>query len=145
MLMGSYNHTIDDKGRVIMPAKFREELGDSVVITRGLDRCLYVYTKEGWEVFCDKLNSLPLTEARTRNLRLFLLSGANPCDLDKQGRIIVPQSLRDDYLTEKEITLVGNGEHIEMWTTTDWKERLTGITDDMENLLEDLTELGFSF
>ena len=95
MLLGEYNHNIDDKGRVSVPAKFREDLGISFIVTKGLDNCLFAYSKEEWTKFEEKLKSLPLTNPNARNFIRFFFSGATECEIDKQGRINIPQSLRE--------------------------------------------------
>lgn len=95
MFMGEYNHTIDVKGRLIIPVKFRESLGDEFVITKGLDGCLFVYTDEEWQNFENKLRTLPLTNKNARQFTRFFLAGAAACEVDKQGRILIPQVLRD--------------------------------------------------
>ena len=97
MFMGEYNHTIDAKGRLIIPAKFREPLGEEFVLTRGLDGCLYIYPMDEWEAFEEKLRALPLTNKDARAFSRFFVAGATTCELDKQGRILVPQTLRVLY------------------------------------------------
>ena len=94
MFMGEYNHTIDAKGRLIVPSRFREQLGDEFVVTAGLDGCLFVYTNEEWKKFEEKLNTLPLTNPKARKFSRFFLASACPCEVDKQGRILLPAKLR---------------------------------------------------
>ena len=94
MFMGEYNHTIDTKGRLIIPSKFREELGDEFVVTKGLDGCLFVFPNQAWQEFEEKLRSLPLTNKSARQFSRFFVAGATPCELDKQGRILLPATLR---------------------------------------------------
>ena len=95
MLMGEYNHTIDAKGRLIVPAKFREVLGDEFVVTKGLDNCLFVYPNDEWQKFEEKLQTLPLTNKNARQFTRFFLAGAADVELDKQGRILIPSVLRE--------------------------------------------------
>lgn len=138
--MGEYSHSIDEKGRLIIPSKFREELGDSFVLTRGLDGCLFVYPKTEWDILETKLRSLPLTNKNARMITRFLVSGAATCELDKQGRILVPSALREYAHLEKEVVLTGNLERIEIWD----KERWTGISsyDDMDAIADNLQDCG---
>ena len=102
MFMGEYNHSIDTKGRLIMPAKFRDVLGDSFVVTKGLDGCLFVYPDEEWNIFEEKLKTLPLTNKNARQFTRFFLAGAATCEVDKQGRILLPQVLREFAELEKD-------------------------------------------
>ena len=94
MFMGEYNHTIDTKGRLIIPSKFRDELGDEFVVTKGLDGCLFVFPNQAWQEFEEKLRALPLTNKSARQFSRFFVAGATPCELDKQGRILLPATLR---------------------------------------------------
>ena len=103
MFMGEYNHTIDAKGRLIIPSKFRELLGEEFVLTRGLDGCLYIYPMDEWESFEMKLRSLPLTNKNARTFSRFFVAGATTCELDRQGRILVPQTLREFAGLEKDV------------------------------------------
>ena len=115
MFMGEYNHTIDAKGRLIIPAKFREPLGEEFVLTRGLDGCLYIYPMDEWEAFEEKLRALPLTNKDARAFSRFFVAGATTCELDKQGRILVPQTLREFAGLEKDVILAGNLSRVEVW------------------------------
>ena len=103
MFMGEYNHTIDPKGRLIIPAKFREALGDEFVVTKGLDGCLFVYANTEWNNFEEKLRTLPLTNKNARQFTRFFLAGAAACEVDKQGRILIPQVLREFAKLEKTV------------------------------------------
>lgn len=116
MFMGEYNHTIDAKGRLIIPSKFRELLGEEFVLTRGLDGCLYIYPMDEWESFEMKLRSLPLTNKNARTFSRFFVAGATTCELDRQGRILVPQTLREFAGLEKDVVLTGNLNRIEVWS-----------------------------
>ena len=107
MFMGEYNHTIDAKGRLIIPSKFRDSLGDEFVVTKGLDGCLFVYDNKEWSAFEEKLKSLPLTNKDARQFVRFFLAGATLAEVDKQGRILVPANLREFAALEKEFVLVG--------------------------------------
>ena len=122
MFMGEYNHTIDAKGRLIIPAKFREPLGEEFVLTRGLDGCLYIYPMDEWEAFEEKLRALPLTNKDARAFSRFFVAGATTCELDKQGRILVPQTLREFAGLIKDVVLTGNLTRIEVWSKEKWLE-----------------------
>ena len=122
MFMGEYNHTIDAKGRLIIPSKFRELLGEEFVLTRGLDGCLYIYPMDEWESFEMKLRSLPLTNKNARTFSRFFVAGATTCELDRQGRILVPQTLREFAGLEKDVVLTGNLNRIEVWSKEKWNE-----------------------
>ena len=106
MFMGEYNHTIDAKGRLIIPSKFRELLGEEFVLTKGLDGCLSIYPMDEWEAFEMKLRALPLTNKNARTFSRFFVAGATTCELDKQGRILVPQTLREFAGLEKDVCLL---------------------------------------
>ena len=109
MFKGEYSHTIDAKGRLIMPSKFREQLGDEFVVTKGLDGCLFVYDQTEWTKFEEKLRALPITNANVRNFTRFMLGGASACEVDKQGRILLPAPLRTFAHLEKE------------WCSSEWE------------------------
>lgn len=120
MLMGEYNHIIDAKGRLIIPAKFREELGDSFVVTRGLGSCLSIYPEAAWERMIAKVQELPMTDKRGRDFKRYIVSGASDCELDKMGRILLPQPLRNFAGLTKEVVLVGQIDFIEIWDKDKW-------------------------
>ena len=141
MFMGEYNHTIDEKGRLIIPAKFREELGKSFVITNGNDGCLNIYTKEAWETFLEKLLRLPGNEDKRKMVRA-LVSQADSVGLDKQGRILISPSLRGKAGLDKDVVLAGAIDKIEVWDKNKW-ETATGNTD-IDDIAERLADLGLS-
>ena len=122
MFMGEYNHTIDAKGRLIIPAKFRGLLGEEFILTRGLDGCLSIYPMDEWKTFEEKLRALPLTNKNARTFSRFFVAGATMCELDKQGRILVPQTLREFAGLEKDVVLTGNLNRIEVWSREKWSE-----------------------
>ena len=138
--MGEYNHTIDAKGRLIIPSKFRETLGDEFVVTKGLDGCLFVYDNKEWSAFEEKLKSLPLTNKDARQFVRFFLAGATLAEVDKQGRILVPANLRQFAGLEKEVVLVGVASRVEIWSKAKWEE--TACYDDVEEIAEHMAELG---
>ena len=140
MFMGEYNHTIDAKGRLIVPSKFREALGHTFVVTKGLDGGLFVYDNQEWNAFEEKLKSLPITNKEARQFARFFLAGAAEVEVDKQGRILVPNILREFAQINKEVVLIGVASRIEIWS----KERFEGITafEDMDEIAEHMAELG---
>ena len=140
MFMGEYNHTIDAKGRLIVPSKFREALGDTFVVTKGLDGCLFVYDNEEWQAFEEKLRSLPITNKEARQFARFFLAGAAEVEVDKQGRILVPNILREFAQINKEVVLIGVASRIEIWS----KERFEGMAsfEDMDEIAEHMAQLG---
>ncbi len=140
MFMGEYNHTIDTKGRVIIPSKFREILGDEFVVTKGLDGCLFVYDMKEWTVFEEKLKSLPITNKDARQFARFFLAGAAAVETDKQGRILVPNVLREFADLNKDVVLVGVASRVEIWSKERWEG--TSNYDDMEEIAEHMESLG---
>ena len=119
--MGEYHHSIDEKGRVIIPAKFREALGDRFVMTRGLDNCLFVYPLQEWAVMEQKLKSLPLMKADARAFTRFFLSGATECELDKQGRVNIPANLREHARLDSQAVVIGVSNRVEVWSKELWE------------------------
>lgn len=140
MFMGEYNHTVDAKGRLIVPSKFREQLGDDFVVTKGLDGCLFAYEKSEWKILEEKLRQLPLSNANARKFSRFFLAGATLCEVDKQGRILIPNVLRSFSEIEKEAVLVGVGNRIEIWAKNRWLE--ANSYDDMNEIAENMEGLG---
>ncbi|GFI21653.1 transcriptional regulator MraZ [Lachnospiraceae bacterium] len=140
MFIGEYNHVIDAKGRLIIPAKFRETLGDNFVVTKGLDGCLFVYDNTEWSAFEDRLKTLPLINKEARKFVRFFLAGAASVEVDKQGRILIPSVLREFAALDKEVVLAGVGGRIEIWSKARWKE--TSEYDDMEEIAEHMSEFG---
>lgn len=140
MFMGEYSHTIDVKGRLIVPSKFREKLGEEFVVTKGLDGCLFVYPNDEWKTFEEKLATLPITNMNARKFTRFFLAGAATCEVDKQGRILVPSVLREFALLEKDVVLIGVSKRIEIWSKDKWESE--SVYDDLEEIAEHMAELG---
>lgn len=140
MFMGEYNHAIDPKGRLIIPSKFREELGEEFVVTRGLDGCLFVFPNDAWQEFEKKLNALPLTNKSARQFSRFFVAGATQCELDKQGRILLPVCLREFAGLDKDVVLTGMLNRIEIWSKEKWTEN--NSYDDMDEIAEQMTDIG---
>lgn len=139
MFMGEYNHTIDAKGRLIIPARFRELLGEEFILTKGLDGCLSIYPMDAWEAFETKLRALPLTNKNARTFTRFFVAGATNCELDRQGRVLVPQPLREFAGLEKEVVLTGNLNRIEIWSKEKWSENCN--YDDMDSIAESMRDM----
>ena len=143
MFMGEYNHSIDAKGRLIIPSKFRDMLGDEFVVTKGLEGCLFVFEKYEFESFMDKLNEKSDLEAKVRKIKRFFISGAQEMEPDKQGRMLVPPTLREYAGFEKEVVFAGVGGHIEIWDKSKWDD-VTSF-DDINDIAEELSNIGISF
>ena len=142
MFMGEYNHTVDTKGRLIIPSKFRELLGDEFIVTKGLDGCLFVFPQNEWQAFEEKLRTLPLTQKGARQFTRFFVAGATPCELDKQGRILLPATLREFAGLDKDVVLAGMLNRIEIWSKAKWTENTA--YGDMDDIAEQMTDLGLS-
>ena len=140
MLMGEYEHTLDAKGRISMPAKLRKDMGDIFVLTKGLDGCLFAFSKGEWLNFEEKLKSLPLSDKNARNFVRFFLAGATECEIDKQGRFLIPNNLREAASLEKEAVIIGVGTRLEIWDKSIWNEKDKEISAD--EIAENMTMLG---
>ena len=140
MLIGEYHHNIDEKGRLIIPAKFREEIGNSFVATRGLDGCLFIYSMNEWEKIVSKLKTLPFTRKDARTFNRFFMSGATVCEFDKQGRINLPGTLINYANIKKECTIIGVNDRLEIWASDIFdsliEDNLSVINEVSENLFE---------
>lgn len=144
MLTGEFNHSIDAKGRLIIPSKFRENLGENFVITKGLDGCLFLYPDSEWKIFEEKLRTLPLTNKDARIFTRFFLGSAVDGGLDKQGRVLISSALRNFANLEKEVVLVGVLDRVEIWNKAKWEENNTAIEDNMDDIAGRMEELGLS-
>lgn len=141
MLVGSYNHKLDGKGRMVLPAKFRGELGSSIVATIGIDRCIALYPVSRWEELLLKLKDLSSFKKRTRDFRRVLLSMASEQEIDGAGRILIPQILRDYAGSASEVTLIGAEDHLEIWDTAKWEEHRAEVLADFSDMAEELDEI----
>lgn len=139
MLIGEYQHNIDPKGRVIVPSRFREDLGECFYVTKGLDGCLFVLSPEGWGKLQEKVSAMPVSKAR--GLQRFFFSGAVEAIPDKQGRILIPQNLRTYAALSKDVTFIGASSRAEIWDTAKWNEFNSTLT--QENIAEAMDELDF--
>lgn len=138
MFMGEYRHSIDEKGRLIMPARFREELGDRFVATRGLDNCLFVYPLREWASLEEKLRSLPFTRGEARAFTRLFLAGASECEIDRQGRFVVPAGLRGYAKIERDVVIIGVSNRIEVWSQGEWDAYVEKAGSKFEELAENL-------
>ena len=140
MMMGEYHHNIDEKGRLIIPSKFRIALGERFVITRGLDKCLFAYSMEEWNKMVEKLKELSFTKKDARSFMRMFLSGATECELDKSGRVNIVNNLIDYASLEKECVIVGVNERLEIWSEKEFNnffnENIDNFSDIAENLFE---------
>ena len=143
MFIGEYNHTIDAKGRLIIPSRFREVLGDEFVVTKGMDGCLFVFDNPEWQAFEEKLHKLPMIDKGARQFTRFFLAGAASVEVDKQGRILLPAVLREFAGITKDAVLVGVGSRVEIWSKDRWEGTVT--YQDMEEISGHMSELGIGF
>lgn len=139
--MGEYNHTIDAKGRIIIPSKFRDALGEHFVVTVGLDGCLFVYPNEEWQHFVAELKNLPGNK-EARQLQRYFMAGACDCEVDKQGRILIPNNLRQQAGLDKDIVFVGVLSKVEIWSKERWESNSYG---NMDEIADRMSEFGLSF
>ena len=142
MFFGEYVHNIDDKGRLIIPSKFRESLSGEFVLTKGLDGCLFVFSMEEWENFEDKLKALPISDKNARAFTRFFFAGAADCELDRQGRVSVPASLRKYAKINKEVTVIGVSNRLEIWDSVLWKEYNQSEDLNYDDIAENMAMLG---
>ena len=140
MFMGEYQHNLDTKGRIIIPAKFRDELGDTMVVTRWLDGCLAIYTMEQWQSLYEKLQILPSTKREARRFTHMIMAKASECTLDTQGRIRLPQPLIQEASLEKACVVIGVSDHVEIWDQEKWNEYYEVASESFEDIAESLTE-----
>lgn len=138
MFMGEYHHSIDEKGRIIIPSKLRSELGDTFVVTRGFENCLFIYSIVEWEKIVTKLKNLPFTKKDARDFIRFFLSGATTLDFDKQGRINIPSTLITYANLNKECAVVGVNDRLEIWNLDSWNKFLSSNQADLSNIAENL-------
>ncbi len=142
MFIGEYHHALDDKGRVQVPVKFRVDLTKGAVVTRGLDNCLFIYTKKEWSVMAEKLARLPISKANTRAFSRLMLAGAMELEIDKQGRVVVPEYLRQFAGLKKMVVIAGLYNRLELWDKTAWERYRSGTERQSGDIAEALGELG---
>ena len=142
VLIGEYSHNLDPKGRVFMPAKFREELGEKFIVSRGIGKCLFAVSLEAWTEYATKLKNIPVTDTSSQAFLRMLFASACECEPDKQGRILLQQRLRDYAGMEKEVAIIGVMSRVELWAKDEWENYSAGVQDDYEKTLAKLAELG---
>lgn len=142
MLIGEYEHSLDAKGRLIMPSKLRESIGEKFIVTKGLDGCLFGFSKHEWTNFEEKLKTLPLTNKNARDFVRFFLSGATECEIDKQGRFLIVANLRQYASMEKDVVIIGVGTRIEIWNKQKWEEYNSEENISADAIAENMTLLG---
>jgi protein mraZ len=142
VLIGEYEHSLDVKGRLIMPAKLREDMGEKFIITKGLDGCLFGFSQNEWSNFEEKLKTLPLTNKNARDFVRFFLSGAIECEIDKQGRFLIAGNLREYANMEKDVVIIGVGTRLEIWNKDKWKEYNSEENISADEIAENMTMLG---
>ncbi len=142
MFLGEFEHTIDGKGRLTVPAKFRDELASGVVVTRGLDGCLWAYSRSEWEQLAEKISQLPTTNPNARNFARFMFSSAFDSIPDRQGRVLIPQNLRDYASIGSDTVIIGVMNRVEIWSPERWKSVITQVESDPENFVSQLEDLG---
>ncbi len=143
MFIGEYQHSIDEKGRVSLPAKFRARLASGCVVTRGIDKCLWIYPQDEWEKLAEKISQLPITQKDSRNFSRLILAGAMDLSIDKLGRINLPNYLKDYAGIKKKIICIGMYNRIEIWPEETWIEFKKNMEENSETIAENLSQLGF--
>jgi len=141
MFIGEYRHTIDEKGRLAIPAKFRQLLKDGAVVTKGLDSCLFLYTKEEWKKLADKLSALPISKSNSRAFARLMLAGAMDIEVDKQGRAMIPEYLRIFARMKKRVVVAGLYNRLELWDEKQWEKYKKGTESKSNDIAEELGEL----
>ncbi len=142
MILGEFTHSIDTKGRIAIPSKFRSKLGDGAIITKGLDKCLFVFGMSEWKILAEKLAGLPLAQASSRAFSRLMLGGAVDLRLDVQGRVLVPDYLRNYAGLKKQVVITGLYKRIEIWDAQQWGKYKKKTEDTSEDIAEQLSELG---
>lgn len=142
MFIGEYSHTLDDKGRLSVPKKFRSDLEGGAVVTRGLDHCLFLYTRNEWEKLAEKLANLPFAQANTRAFARLMLAGAMDVEVDKQGRIVLPEYLRDYGNIQKDVVIAGLYNRLEIWNEQKWKDYTQKTENESNEIAEQMSQLG---
>lgn len=142
MFIGEYKYLIDSKKRLAIPAKFRAELGSKAIVTRGLDRSLFLYTKKTWQAVADKLSTLPFSQSDVRGFSRIMLAGAMEVDVDKAGRILLPDYLKEYASLDKEVAVIGISNRIEIWDMKSWAAYKKNTEKEIGNMSERLKELG---
>ncbi|MEE1229037.1 MAG: division/cell wall cluster transcriptional repressor MraZ [Lachnospiraceae bacterium] len=138
MFQGEYQHGIDAKGRLILPARIREDLGTQFILTRGLDGCLFIYSLEEWKHFLEKLDALPTSSKNARRLKRYFIGSSVECEADKQGRFLIPQVLRNAASIVKDVTVLGVSDHIELWSSEEYNNYQSETEESIEDIASEL-------
>jgi MraZ protein len=144
MFTGEFEHSVDDKGRLTIPAKFRDELASGVVVTRGLDNCLWAFSRSEWEKLAEKIATLPKTSQAARNFTRFMFASASESIPDRQGRVLIPQNLRDYAGISNETAVIGVMDRVEIWNPDRWSEAFSNVENNSDEIAAQLHELGFN-
>ena len=144
MFFGEFEHSIDDKGRLTIPARFRDDLEGGVVVTRGLDGCLWAYPRYEWEKLAEKIATMPSTNAAARGFARFMFSSAFDSIPDRQGRVLIPQKLRDYAGITNETAVIGVMNRVEIWNPAKWSETFSKVEEDPDAIVAQLEELGIN-
>jgi MraZ protein len=142
VFLGEFEHTIDEKGRVAIPARFREELGERFVVTKGFDLCLQAFPMSYWQELTEKVNRLPIGSPDARNIRRILFSPAAEVEIDRQGRILVPQPLREHAGLAEEVVITGMSSYFELWSGQRWRDLQGDLSESASAIAEKLADLG---
>ena len=142
MFIGEYNHNLDNKGRLAVPVKFRDDLKKGAVVTKGLDGCLFLYTMSEWKALAEKLSKLPISQSNTRAFARLMLAGAMDVQVDKQGRVVLPDYLRKYAMLKKKIIISGLYNRLEIWDENNWEKYKEAIEKESGDIAEKLGELG---
>ena len=142
MFLGEFSHNLDEKGRLTIPAKFRDELAGGLVVTRGIDRCLSVYPRQVWDGLAEQIAKLPLSQRSARDFGRLIFSGAADFIPDRQGRVLIPQGLRDYAELDSDAIIIGLFDRLEIWNPNNWTKVKASVEEDPESIAEQLQELG---
>jgi MraZ protein len=142
MFLGEFAHSLDSKGRLAIPARFRLQLGEGAIVTRGLDGCLVIYPAQEWQEYAEKLDKLPSTQPDVRNFKRFIFSGATECEFDRQGRVLIPAFLREYAALDETAVVVGQFSKVEIWSQSRWDTARPKVEEEGEQIAERLSGLG---
>jgi len=143
VFLGEYRHTLDDKGRITVPSRFRNVLRDGLVVTKGFENCLFVFTKKGWQEFASQIQKLRTLKKDARTLSRFIFGGASEDDIDKQGRVMIPNSLRSWAQIKKDVVIIGVSNRLEVWSEANWNKVESEAASSYSQIAEELADLGF--
>lgn len=142
MFLGEFQHSLDAKGRIILPAKFRDALADGLVVTKGMEKCLFIFSRSEWPQLQTKVQSLPLAKRDARKFSRFFFGGATEEELDKQGRVLIPEHLRQYAELDRDVVIVGVSNRLEIWDKSNWIKYVEEAESSYVEIAEELTDLG---